>query len=71
MLYGRLYSPIELCGVCSWQLTGHDEIQDDVEDRRIARRAERGELDLRSDEEGRRISSARLTCLLLDDSSTA
>lgn len=38
----------------SWQLTGHDEIQDDVEDRRIARRAERGELDLRSDEEGRR-----------------
>lgn len=23
----------------SWQLTGHDEVQDDVEDRRVARRA--------------------------------
>ncbi|PWD50909.1 Na(+)/H(+) antiporter subunit C [Serinibacter arcticus] len=34
----------------SWQLHGHDEVQDDVEDRRIARRAERGELDARSDE---------------------
>lgn len=36
----------------SWQLHGHDEIQDDVEDRRIARRAERGELDTRTDEAG-------------------
>lgn len=34
----------------SWQLHGHDEVQDDVEDRRIARRAERGDLDARSDE---------------------
>lgn len=34
----------------SWQLSGHDEIQDDVEDRRIARRAERGDVDARSDE---------------------
>ncbi|GMA32748.1 Na(+)/H(+) antiporter subunit C [Litorihabitans aurantiacus] len=34
----------------SWQLHGHDEVQDDVEDRRIARRAERGEDDARSDE---------------------
>lgn len=34
----------------SWQLHGHDEVQDDVEDRRIARRAEQGELDTRSDE---------------------
>ncbi|AVT30666.1 Na(+)/H(+) antiporter subunit C [Plantactinospora sp. BC1] len=28
----------------SWQLTGHDEVRDDPEDRRIVRRAERGEL---------------------------
>jgi multicomponent Na+:H+ antiporter subunit C len=27
-----------------WQLTGHDEVQDDVEDRRIARRVARGVL---------------------------
>ncbi|WP_432519558.1 Na(+)/H(+) antiporter subunit C [Kineococcus sp. SYSU DK006] len=27
----------------SWQLDGHDEVQDDVEDRRIVRRAERDE----------------------------
>lgn len=26
----------------SWQLDGHDEVQDDLEDRRIARRAARG-----------------------------
>ncbi|WP_050761937.1 Na(+)/H(+) antiporter subunit C [Beutenbergia cavernae] len=34
----------------SWQLHGHDEVQDDLEDRRIARRAERGELDPRTDD---------------------
>ena len=34
----------------SWQLHGHDEVQDDVEDRRIARRAEQGAIDARSDE---------------------
>src|SRR5690625_7143891 len=34
----------------SWQLHGHDEVQDDLEDRRIARRAERGELDARDDD---------------------
>ncbi len=28
----------------SWQLHGHDEVQDDLEDRRIARRVARGEL---------------------------
>ncbi|MDW5323871.1 Na(+)/H(+) antiporter subunit C [Plantactinospora sp. KLBMP9567] len=28
----------------SWQLTGHDEVRDDPEDRRIVRRAERHEL---------------------------
>ncbi len=27
----------------SWQLIGHDEVQDDLEDRRIVRRAERDE----------------------------
>lgn len=34
----------------SWQLHGHDEVQDDLEDRRIARRGERGELDARDDD---------------------
>lgn len=28
----------------AWQLTGHDEVQDDLEDRRIARRVSRGVL---------------------------
>lgn len=28
----------------SWQLQGHDEVQDDLEDRRIARRVARGEM---------------------------
>lgn len=32
----------------SWQLNGHDEVQDDLEDRRIARRAARDELPPRS-----------------------
>ena len=32
----------------AWQLNGHDEVQDDLEDRRIARRAERHEVPLRS-----------------------
>lgn len=32
----------------SWQLNGHDEVQDDLEDRRIARRAARAELPARS-----------------------
>lgn len=36
----------------SWQLHGHDEVQDDLEDRRIARRAELGELDARDDDAG-------------------
>lgn len=34
----------------SWQLNGHDEIQDDVEDRRIARRAASRSEDSRSDD---------------------
>lgn len=34
----------------SWQLNGHDEVQDDLEDRRIARRAMRYELPERSTE---------------------
>lgn len=34
----------------SWQLNGHDEIQDDIEDRRIARRAASRSDDARSDE---------------------
>ncbi|UNX54674.1 Na(+)/H(+) antiporter subunit C [Georgenia sp. TF02-10] len=32
----------------SWQLNGHDEVQDDLEDRRIARRAARDELSTRA-----------------------
>lgn len=32
----------------SWQLNGHDEVQDDLEDRRIARRAARNEVPERS-----------------------
>lgn len=31
----------------SWQLNGHDEVQDDLEDRRLARRAARDEIDAR------------------------
>lgn len=34
----------------SWQLNGHDEVQDDLEDRRIARRASRDELLQRRDD---------------------
>lgn len=36
----------------SWQLHGHDEVQDDLEDRRLARRLERGDVDLRADDVG-------------------
>jgi multicomponent Na+:H+ antiporter subunit C len=37
----------------SWQLNGHDEVQDDLEDRRIARRAARDELsDRATDDSG-------------------
>ncbi|MGC0251907.1 Na(+)/H(+) antiporter subunit C [Pseudactinotalea sp. Z1748] len=36
----------------TWQLHGHDEVQDDLEDRRIARRAARGEFDARDDDVG-------------------
>lgn len=36
----------------SWQLHGHDEVQDDLEDRRIARRVEQGQLDSRADDVG-------------------
>jgi multicomponent Na+:H+ antiporter subunit C len=32
----------------SWQLNGHDEVQDDLEDRRLARRAARDELSERA-----------------------
>lgn len=32
----------------SWQLNGHDEVQDDLEDRRLARRAQADELSRRS-----------------------
>ncbi|PFG18603.1 Na(+)/H(+) antiporter subunit C [Serinibacter salmoneus] len=34
----------------SWQLHGHDEVQDDVEDRRVAKRTEEGALDARADD---------------------
>lgn len=36
----------------SWQLHGHDEVQDDLEDRRIARRAALRETDARADDIG-------------------
>lgn len=36
----------------SWQLHGHDEVQDDLEDRRIARRAALRETDARTDDVG-------------------
>ncbi|UFU04699.1 Na(+)/H(+) antiporter subunit C [Ruania suaedae] len=36
----------------SWQLHGHDEVQDDLEDRRVAQRAARAELDSRADDVG-------------------
>lgn len=37
----------------SWQLNGHDEVQDDLEDRRLARRAARDAVDARvSDDDG-------------------
>ena len=36
----------------SWQLHGHDEVQDDLEDRRIARRAALREEDSRADDVG-------------------
>ncbi|MGC0141734.1 Na(+)/H(+) antiporter subunit C [Pseudactinotalea sp. Z1732] len=36
----------------TWQLHGHDEVQDDLEDRRLAQRLERGELDTRDDDLG-------------------
>lgn len=32
----------------SWQLNGHDEVQDDLEDRRLARRAARAEISSRA-----------------------
>jgi len=35
----------------AWQLNGHDEVQDDLEDRRIAQRAARNELPSRSTED--------------------
>ena len=34
----------------AWQLHGHDEVQDDLEDRRVADRAEKGAIDARADE---------------------
>lgn len=36
----------------SWQLHGHDEVQDDLEDRRVADRLRREETDTRTDEGG-------------------
>ena len=36
----------------SWQLHGHDEVQDDLEDRRIARRAALRQADARTDDTG-------------------
>jgi multicomponent Na+:H+ antiporter subunit C len=35
----------------SWSLTGHDEVVDDVEDRRLARRAAKARLDERLTEQ--------------------
>lgn len=37
-------------GYRSWQLNGNDEVQDDLEDRRITRRVERERLDARVDQ---------------------
>ncbi|WP_369056115.1 Na(+)/H(+) antiporter subunit C [Kineococcus terrestris] len=37
----------------SWQLNGHDEVQDDVEDRRIVRRADRDQASASYDDESR------------------
>ncbi|MEZ0493378.1 Na(+)/H(+) antiporter subunit C [Kineococcus sp. TBRC 1896] len=40
----------------SWQIDGHDEVQDDVEDRRIVRRAERDETSASYDDDTRETS---------------
>ena len=42
----------------SWQLNGHDEVQDDVEDRRIVRRAELDEASASYDDDTRDDSAA-------------
>lgn len=41
----------------SWQLHGHDEVQDDLEDRRIARRAALRQADARTDDVGTDLQS--------------
>jgi multicomponent Na+:H+ antiporter subunit C len=54
----------------SWQLNGHDEVQDDLEDRRIARRAARDELSVRAtDDAGTTL--AQDAALARDETSTA
>ena len=54
----------------SWQLNGHDEVQDDLEDRRIARRAARDELsDRATDDAGTTL--AQDAAIARDETSTA
>lgn len=54
----------------SWQLNGHDEVQDDLEDRRIARRAARDELSVRAtDDAGTTL--AQDAAVARDETSTA
>lgn len=43
----------------SWQLNGHDEVQDDVEDRRIVRRAELDEVSASFDDESKDVDDVR------------
>jgi multicomponent Na+:H+ antiporter subunit C len=53
----------------SWQLNGHDEVQDDLEDRRIARRAARDELsDRATDDAGTTL--AQDAAIARDETST-
>lgn len=53
----------------SWQLNGHDEVQDDLEDRRLAQRAARDQVHLRaSDDSG--ASLAEEAALALDETAT-
>lgn len=53
----------------SWQLNGHDEVQDDLEDRRLARRAARDEVSARAtDDSGSTL--AEVAAATRDETST-
>ncbi|MFH5821656.1 Na(+)/H(+) antiporter subunit C [Georgenia sp. AZ-5] len=54
----------------SWQLNGHDEVQDDLEDRRIARRAARDELSERATDDAG-TSLAQEAAVIRDETATA